>query len=170
MDTAANYDKPDLVACSEGTLFSGQMRLPKGPMLMVDRISHIASSGGRYDLGFLDAELDISPDLWFFDCHFQDDPVMPGCLGLDALWQLLGFYLAWSGGEGKGRALGAGEVKFFGQVLPTNRQVRYRLDIKRIIRRKLTMAIADAIVQVDGRDIYAATDLKVGLFTSTDGF
>lgn len=166
----SQYDKSDLVACSQGTLFPGAMRLPKGPMLMVDRIHRIADTGGRYDRGVLEAELEITPDLWFFDCHFQDDPVMPGCLGLDALWQLLGFYLAWSGGDGKGRALGAGEVKFFGQVLPENHTVRYQLDIKRVIRRKLTMAIADGRVQVDGRDIYTASDLRVGLFTSTDDF
>ncbi|WP_375177471.1 bifunctional 3-hydroxydecanoyl-ACP dehydratase/trans-2-decenoyl-ACP isomerase [Marinobacter mobilis] len=165
-----HYDKEALIACGEGTLFDGAMRLPTGAMLMLDRITDISASGGQYQKGFLDAELDIHPELWFFGCHFQDDPVMPGCLGLDALWQLLGFFLAWSGGEGKGRALGAGEVKFSGQVLPQHHQVRYRLNIKRVIRRKLTMAIADGSVSVDGREIYTARDLRVGLFTSTDHF
>ncbi|MED5468344.1 MAG: bifunctional 3-hydroxydecanoyl-ACP dehydratase/trans-2-decenoyl-ACP isomerase, partial [Pseudomonadota bacterium] len=151
-------------------LFPGAMRLPIDEMLMVDRITHIGTDDGEYGKGSLVAELDISPDLWFFKVHFEGDPVMPGCLGLDAMWQLVGFFLAWSGGEGKGRALGAGEVKFFGQVLPENKKVTYYLDIKRLIRRKLTMAIADARMEVDGREIYTAKDLRVGLFTSTDDF
>ena len=146
------------------------MRLPIDEMLMVDRITHIGADDGEYGKGSLVAELDINPDLWFFKVHFEGDPVMPGCLGLDAMWQLVGFFLAWSGGEGKGRALGAGEVKFFGQVLPENKKVTYYLDIKRLIRRKLTMAIADARMEVDGREIYTAKDLRVGLFTSTDDF
>lgn len=165
-----HFDKDALIECGHGRLFEGDMRLPTDQMLMMDRITHINDSDGAYGKGSLVAELDIDPDLWFFKVHFQGDPVMPGCLGLDAMWQLVGFYLAWSGGTGKGRALGAGEVKFFGQVLPDNKLVRYHLDIKRMVKRKLTMAIADARMEVDGREIYTAKDLRVGLFTSTDDF
>ena len=165
------FTREDLLRCSRGELFGpGNAQLPAPNMLMVDRIVHISEVGGKYGKGELVAELDINPDLWFFACHFEGDPVMPGCLGLDAMWQLVGFFLAWSGGEGRGRALGAGEVKFFGQVLPSNKRVRYYLDIKRMIRRKLTMAIADGRLEVDGREIYTAKDLRVGLFTSTDDF
>jgi 3-hydroxyacyl-[acyl-carrier protein] dehydratase/trans-2-decenoyl-[acyl-carrier protein] isomerase len=139
-------------------------------MLMFDRITHISEEGGLFDKGEIRAELDVTPDLWFFDCHFQGDPVMPGCLGLDAMWQLIGFYLGWAGGEGRGRALGSGEVKFYGQVLPTAKTVRYQIDIKRVIKRKLFMGLADAKLFVDDREIYSATDLKVGLFQSTDNF
>ena len=137
---------------------------------MIDRIVEINKTGGLNKLGCIEAELDIKPDLWFFDVHFMDDPVMPGCLGLDALWQLCGFFLSWSGCKGKGRALGCGEVKFTGQVLPTANKVAYSLDIKRIITRRLSMVIADGSVSVDGRVIYTAEDLKVGLFLSTDSF
>ncbi len=165
-----HFDKEDLINCGHGKLFPGAMRLPIDEMLMVDRILHVGADDGLYGKGSLVAELDINPDLWFFKVHFEGDPVMPGCLGLDAMWQLVGFYLAWSGGEGKGRALGAGEVKFFGQVLPDNKVVRYHLDIKRLIKRKLTMAIADGRLEVDGKEIYTAKDLRVGLFTSTDDF
>jgi 3-hydroxyacyl-[acyl-carrier protein] dehydratase/trans-2-decenoyl-[acyl-carrier protein] isomerase len=139
-------------------------------MLMFDRITHIDDSGGRYKKGVIRAELDIVPDLWFFDCHFRGDPVMPGCLGLDAMWQLVGFYLAWIGGAGRGRALGVGEVKFQGQVLPDSKLVSYRVDMKRVIRRKLIMGLGDGEMDVDGRTIYQATNLRVGLFTSTEGF
>lgn len=159
------------MASGRGELFGpDRARLPTPNMLMLDRITEIDDKGGKYDKGHIVAELDIHPDLWFFDCHFPTDPVMPGCLGLDALWQLTGFFLAWRGNEGRGRALGAGEVKFFGQVLPTARKVTYRLDISRIIERKLVMAISDGAVDVDGREIYTARDLRVGLFTSTDNF
>lgn len=168
--TPDHFTKEDLQACGEGTLLPGKMRLPLNEMLMMDRVTHFSESDGPYGKGSMVAELDINPDLWFFKVHFIDDPVMPGCLGLDAMWQLVGFFLAVTGGEGKGRALGCGEVKFFGQVLPTNKLVRYHLDIKRVIRRKLTMAIADARMEVDGREIYTAKDLKVGMFNSTDDF
>lgn len=167
---ASQFDRQALEDCGHGQLFPGAIRLPTDQMLMLDRVTHISDSGGIYNQGYLEAELDIRPDLWFFSCHFHGDPVMPGCLGLDALWQLIGFFLAWSGGEGKGRALGAGEVRFFGQVLPHHERVSYRLDIKRVIRRKLTMAIADGRLAVDGRDIYTARDLRVGLFNETDSF
>ncbi len=160
------YGYDELIACGNGELFGpGNPQLPVPNMLMFDRISHIAETGGVHNKGCVEAELDVRPDLWFFACHFPGDPVMPGCLGLDALWQLLGFHLGWLGGEGKGRALGCGEVKFTGQILPDNREVRYRLDIKRVIRRSLTMGIADGQVIVDGQTIYRAADLKVGLFT-----
>jgi len=139
-------------------------------MLMFDRIIEINNDGGLNGKGEIKAELDIRPDLWFFGCHFVDDPVMPGCLGLDALWQLCGFFLSWTGCEGKGRALGAGKVKFTGQVLPTAKKVTYTLNIKRLIARKLSMVIADGTVSVDGRTIYTADDLRVGLFLSTDSF
>jgi 3-hydroxyacyl-[acyl-carrier protein] dehydratase/trans-2-decenoyl-[acyl-carrier protein] isomerase len=139
-------------------------------MLMFDRIVEIHGEGGAHGKGRIEAELDIRPDLWFFGCHFVGDPVMPGCLGLDALWQLCGFFLAWVGCEGKGRALGAGNVKFTGQVLPTASKVTYTLDIKRLIARKLSMVIADGSMAVDGRTIYTADDLRVGLFQSTDSF
>lgn len=139
-------------------------------MLMFDRITRISDEGGAYGKGYVEAELDIHPDLWFFQCHFIGDPVMPGCLGLDAMWQLVGFYLAWIGGGGKGRALGVGEVKFTGQVLPRASKVTYQVDMKRVITRKLVLGIADGIVSVDGREIYTARDLRVGLFTSTDNF
>jgi 3-hydroxyacyl-[acyl-carrier protein] dehydratase/trans-2-decenoyl-[acyl-carrier protein] isomerase len=168
--TVESFDKSELIKCGNGELFEGDMRLPVDQMLMLDRITHISDEGGDYDKGLLIAELDIDPDLWFFQCHFKGDPVMPGCLGLDALWQLTGFFLAWGGGQGRGRALGSGEVKFTGQVLPSNKLVRYQLDIKRVVRRGITMGIADGIVSVDGRPIYHAKDLRVGLFTSTENF
>jgi 3-hydroxyacyl-[acyl-carrier protein] dehydratase/trans-2-decenoyl-[acyl-carrier protein] isomerase len=139
-------------------------------MLMFDRITSITENGGLYDKGFIMAELDIEQDLWFFGCHFEHDSVMPGCLGLDAMWQLVGFHLGWLGGPGRGRALGVGEVKFRGQVLPSNKLVTYRINLKRVMMRKLVMGIADAEMACDGRIIYEANDLRVGLFTSTDDF
>jgi 3-hydroxyacyl-[acyl-carrier protein] dehydratase/trans-2-decenoyl-[acyl-carrier protein] isomerase len=167
----SSYSRDDLQLAGTGQLFgSDRARLPLPPMLMLDRITHIDSDGGAHRLGQVVAELDIHPDLWFFRCHFESDPVMPGCLGLDALWQLIGFFLCWRGGLGRGRALGVGEVKFTGQVLPTSRLVTYTVDMKRVILRRLRMGIADASLAVDGRQIYTATDLKVGLFTSTDSF
>lgn len=165
------FTRDDLLACSRGEMFGpGNSQLPAPNMLMMDRISMITEEGGKFDKGYIEAELDITPDLWFFDCHFPGDPVMPGCLGLDAMWQLVGFFLGWSGGPGKGRALGVGEVKFTGQILPTASKVTYRIDLKRVIKRKLFMGMADGEVAVDGRVIYTASDLKVGLFQDTSSF
>jgi 3-hydroxyacyl-[acyl-carrier protein] dehydratase / trans-2-decenoyl-[acyl-carrier protein] isomerase len=164
-----NYE--ELLQCGRGEMFGpGNAQLPMPPMLMFDRITHISEAGGIFDKGEVTAEMEVKPDLWFFNCHFPGDPVMPGCLGLDALWQLLGFYLAWRGGPGHGRALGAGEVKFTGQVTPKNSLVTYRIDLKRVMMRKLVMGIADGIMAVDGREIYSAKDLRVGLFLSTEKF
>lgn len=166
-----SYDYDDLIASGHGELFGPTNgRLPKPNMLMLDRIAQITEDGGKYDKGQIIAELDINPDLWFFECHFEGDPVMPGCLGLDAMWQLVGFHLVWQGLQGRGRALGVGKVKFTGQVLPTAKRVTYQIDIKRVIARKLNMAIADGSLSVDGREIYTAEDLRVGLFSSTDNF
>jgi 3-hydroxyacyl-[acyl-carrier protein] dehydratase / trans-2-decenoyl-[acyl-carrier protein] isomerase len=166
-----HYDRDELLDCGYGRMFGpGNARLPVPNMLMMDRVLKINSDGGKHGKGEMLAELDIHPDLWFFACHFPGDPVMPGCLGLDAMWQLVGFHLAWLGNPGRGRALGVGEVKFTGQVLPTAKKVTYHLDMKRVIARKLVLGIADGTVQVDGREIYTATDLRVGLFTSTENF
>ena len=169
MQKQDSYTYEELLACGRGEIFGpGNARLPSPPMLMLDRITHISDDGGLYGCGKIIAELDICPELWFFDCHFKEDPVMPGCLGLDAMWQLIGFYLGSKAGLGRGRALGAGEVKFVGQVLPTGKLVRYEIDLKRVIMRKLVMGIADARLFIDGREIYVANDLRVGLFTQTD--
>ena len=167
----SSYTKEELLACGRGELFgAGNAQLPLPDMLMIDRIVEINSTGGKYGKGEIIAELDINPDLWFFGCHFQGDPVMPGCLGLDAMWQLVGFFLGWTGAPGRGRALGCGEVKFTGQVLPTHKKITYHIDIKRTIMRQLVLGIADGTMSVDGNAIYHGTDLKVGLFTSTDQF
>ena len=171
MTRPSSLDREQLLACGRGEMFGeGNARLPAPPMLMMDRITHIASEGGAYGKGVIRAELDITPDLWFFGCHFIGDPVMPGCLGLDAMWQLTGFFLTWLGAPGKGRALGCGEVKFTGQVLPDAKLVRYEIDISRVINRKLVMAQSDARMYVDDREIYSARDLRVGLFTETGSF
>jgi 3-hydroxyacyl-[acyl-carrier protein] dehydratase/trans-2-decenoyl-[acyl-carrier protein] isomerase len=171
VDKKASYSYEELLKCGHGKLFGpGNAQLPLPPMLMFNRITTISEEGGAHGKGQVIAELDVTPDLWFFDCHFEGDPVMPGCLGLDAMWQLVGFYLGWLGGPGHGRALGAGEVKFTGQVTPSNKKVTYYIDLRRVIMRKLFMGIADARMEVDGREIYTAKDLRVGLFTSTEGF
>jgi len=166
-----SYSYEELIESSKGELFGPEnARLPAPPMLMVDRIVEINADGGEFGKGQIIAELDVKPDLWFFDCHFESDPVMPGCLGLDAMWQLVGFFLCWSGSPGRGRALGAAEVKFTGQVLPDAKKVTYKIDISRLIQRKLVMGVANATMEVDGKEIYTAKDLKVGLFTSTENF
>lgn len=165
------YNRDELLSCGHGDMFGpGNAQLPTPNMLMMDRIIKITDDGGEFNKGEILAELDIQPDLWFFDCHFPGDPVMPGCLGLDAMWQIVGFFLAWIGNPGHGRALGVGEVKFTGQVLPTAKQVTYLINIKRVIARKLVLGVADGVMKVDGREIYSAKDLRVGLFTSTDNF
>jgi 3-hydroxyacyl-[acyl-carrier protein] dehydratase/trans-2-decenoyl-[acyl-carrier protein] isomerase len=163
-----SFSYEELIKCGNGELFGpGNAQLPQPPMLMFDRITQINKDGGEYGKGEVIAELDINPDLWFFKCHFNEDPVMPGCLGVDAMWQLVGFYLGWLGGPGRGRALGAGNIKFTGQVLPNAKKATYRINLSRVIARKLYMGVADATMEIDGKVIYEATNLKVGLFTDT---
>jgi len=159
----SSYEYEDLLACGRGELFAEGPQLPLPPMLMFDRIAEIADTGGQHGKGHARAEFEVKPDLWFFSCHFKGDPVMPGCLGLDALWQLLGFFLGWVGSPGKGRALGLGEVKFSGEVLPSVKKVVYGIDIKRVVRSKLVLGIADGWLSADGSIIYRAFDIKVGL-------
>ncbi len=171
MQKKNSFEYEELIQCAQGQMFGpGNAQLPMPPMLMFDRIVSITETGGSTDKGQIIAELDIKPDLWFFDCHFPGDPVMPGCLGLDAMWQLVGFFLGWMDGPGRGRALGSGEVKFTGQVTPKNKLITYHIDMKRVILRKLVMGIADGRMEVDGKPIYTAKDLRVGLFTSTENF
>jgi len=159
-----SFEYEDLLACGRGEMFEHGPQLPLPPMLMFDRISEIAEQGGEYGKGMVRAVLQLKPDLWFFPCHFKGDPVMPGCLGLDALWQMLGFFLGWLGSSGSGRALAVGEVKFSGQVVPTMKEVVYGIDIKRVMRSKLVLGIADGWLSADGNVIYRALDIKVGLF------
>ena len=162
-----SFSYEQLIDCANGDLFGkGNAQLPSPPMLMFDRITNINETGGVFQKGEIVAELDIKPELWFFDCHFKGDPVMPGCLGLDAMWQLVGFYLGWLEQPGKGRALGVGEVKFTGQVLDTVKKVTYQISIKRLILRKLILGVADGVLKADGEKIYEAKDMKVGLFQS----
>jgi 3-hydroxyacyl-[acyl-carrier protein] dehydratase/trans-2-decenoyl-[acyl-carrier protein] isomerase len=171
MTKQSSFNRDELLSCGSGEMFGpGNAQLPTPNMLMMDRITKIADQGGAYGKGEIRAELDIDPKLWFFDCHFPGDPVMPGCLGLDAMWQLVGFFLAWIGNPGHGRALGVGEVKFSGQVLPSAKSVTYQIDVKRVIIRRLVLGMADGKLKVDGREIYTAKDLRVGLFTSTENF
>jgi 3-hydroxyacyl-[acyl-carrier protein] dehydratase/trans-2-decenoyl-[acyl-carrier protein] isomerase len=161
----SSFDYEDLLACGRGELFGqGNAQLPVPPMLMFDRITEISEDGGPHGKGHVRAELDVKPDLWFFQCHFLGDPVMPGCLGLDALWQMTGFFLGWLGSPGRGRALGTGEIKFSGQVLPSVKKVVYGVDFKRVMRSKLVLGVADGWLEADGEVIYRAEDLKVGLF------
>ena len=163
-----SYQQAELQACGHGQMFGdGNAQLPLPPMLMFDRITHISDKGGVYGRGEVIAELDINPELWFFKCHFEGDPVMPGCLGVDALWQLVGFFLGWKGGAGHGRALGSGEIRFTGQVTPDCKLVRYQLSLKRVVMRKLFMGIADGQVEADGKVIYTSKDLRVGLFVGS---
>ena len=169
MPVKDHYNKEELLACGRGEMFGpGNAQLPVPNMLMMDRITSITRDGGLHGKGQVQAELDIDPSLWFFQCHFIGDPVMPGCLGLDAMWQLVGFYLGWSGAPGKGRALGVGEVKFTGQVTPKIKKVEYRIDLKRVIIRKLVMGVGDGVMLADGKPIYEAKDLRVGLFDAKD--
>ena len=166
-----SYNYNELIDCANGDLFGeGNARLPSPPMLMFDRITQIKLDEGKFKKGTIKAELDIKDNMWFFDCHFKADPVMPGCLGLDAMWQLVGFFLGWSGAEGRGRALGAGNVKFSGQVTPKNKLVTYRIEMRRVMLRKLVMGVADGTMLVDDKEIYTAEDLRVGLFKSTEEF
>lgn len=166
-DQKSSYTREDILACARGDLFGpGNAQLPAPPMLMFDRITHVSETGGAHDKGHIRAAFDIRPDLWFFGCHFIGDPVMPGCLGLDALWQLTGFYLGWLGEPGKGRAISTGEVKFTGMVTPENRLVEYGVDFKRVRRGRLVLGMADGWVKADGETIYQAGDLRVGLFKS----
>lgn len=165
----SRFEKADLLACARGEMFGpGNAQLPSPPMLMFDRITHIGADGGAHGKGQVVAELDVSDDLWFFGCHFIGDPVMPGCLGLDAMWQLVGFFLGWSGAPGRGRALGVGEVKFSGQVTTKISRVVYRIDLKRVILRRLVLGVADGVLEADGNPIYEARDLRVGLFNAAD--
>ena len=162
-----SFSYEQLIDCANGDLFGkGNAQLPSPPMLMFDRITNINETCGVFQKGEIVAELDIKPELWFFDCHFKGDPVMPGCLGLDAMWQLVGFYLGWLEQPGKGRALGVGEVRFTGQVLDTVKKVTYQISIKRLILRKLILGVADGVLKADGEPIYEAKDMKVGLFQS----
>ena len=164
-DKPNSYDYESLMRCARGELFGpGNAQLPAPPMLMVDRVTDIREDGGAHGKGGLDAEFAVRADAWFFQCHFPGDPVMPGCLGLDALWQLTGFFLGWLGMPGKGRALGVGEVKFSGMVTPEVKLIRYRVDMKRIIDRKLKLGIADGVMFADGEPIYQSSDMRVGLF------
>lgn len=171
LDNKNSYSREELLACARGELFGeGNAQLPLPNMLMVDRIVEINDYGGNAGKGLLVAELDITPDLWFFACHFHGDPVMPGCLGLDAMWQLVGFFLGWTGALGRGRALGSGQVKFSGQVTPKNKLIRYIINMKRIVKRGVVMGVADGSMEVDGKQIYTAADLRVGLFRNIEIF
>jgi 3-hydroxyacyl-[acyl-carrier protein] dehydratase/trans-2-decenoyl-[acyl-carrier protein] isomerase len=161
----SSFSKEELLTCSSGEMYGpGNAQLPSPPMLLFDRITQMTETGGTFDKGYIEAEFDIDPSLWFFDCHFKGDPVMPGSLGLDAMWQLVGFYLGWIGGKGRGRALGCGSVKFGGEIIPTTKLVTYKINMKRVINRRLVMGIGDGVLEMDGTPIYWAEDLRVGLY------
>lgn len=165
MERKSSYTYEDLLACAHGTLFGeGNARLPLPPMLMLDRILKITSEGGKYGKGEIEAELDIKPSLWFFPCHFENDPIMPGCLGLDAMWQLVGFFLGWMKAPGKGRALSVGEVKFSDMVTPAAAKLTFKIDIKKLLLRKFGIAIADGSMFIDGKLAYECKDMRVGVF------
>ncbi|MAK12741.1 MAG: beta-hydroxydecanoyl-ACP dehydratase [Candidatus Pelagibacter sp.] len=168
MKNKNSFNYNELISCANGEMFGlGNARLPSPPMLMFDRITSITEDGGAFGKGYIEAELDIKKDLWFFDCHFKTDPVMPGCLGLDAMWQLVGFFLGWVGNLGKGRALGVGEVKFTGEVLKNNKSAKYIIEMKRIIKKgETTVGLANGILLIDDKKIYSTKNLKVGLFKS----
>ena len=166
MEQKNNYNYEDLLTCAKGKLFGpGNAQLPMPPMLMFEKITNISSNGGANDKGVIQAEMSIKPDLWFFDCHFINDPVMPGCLGLDAMWQLLGFYLGWLGEKGRGRAISVGNVKFSGMILPQTKKLEYTINLKRVLTSKLVLGIADGLLSADGEVIYEASDLRVALFS-----
>ena len=166
MEQKNNYSFDDLISCAKGELFGfGNAQLPMPPMLMFDKITNISSVGGTKNKGIIEAEMEITPDLWFFECHFINDPVMPGCLGLDAMWQLLGFYLGWLGEKGKGRAISVGNVKFTNMVLPSTKKLQYTINLKRVLTGKLVLGIANGQLDADGKTIYEATDLRVALFS-----
>jgi len=168
-DRQSSFTYEELLECAHGRLFGeGNARLPLPPMLMFDRITKINDTGGEHGKGEIEAEFDVKPDHWFFECHFESDPVMPGCLGLDALWQSVGFYLGWLGLPGRGRALGVGEVRFAGEVLQNIKKLTYKLSMKRTIARRLVLGIADGVVLADGKEIYMAKDLRVGLFQAAE--
>ena len=161
----SSFSYDDLISCAQSEMFgAGNPQLPMPPMLMLDRVTLITNTGGVHGAGEVLAEYDITPDLWFFKCHFVGDPVMPGCLGMDGLWQLLGFFLGWAGGTGRGRAISVGQVKFFGQIEPSASKIVFKLDIKRVIMRRLTMGIADGCVLCDDERVFEASDIRVGLF------
>ena len=166
MEQKNNYSYEDLLTCAKGELFGlGNAQLPMPPMLMFEKITNISSDGGANNKGIIEAEMAIKPDLWFFDCHFINDPVMPGCLGLDAMWQLLGFYLGWLGEKGRGRAISVGNVKFSGMILPQTKKLEYTINLKRVLTSKLILGIADGLLAADGEVIYEARDLRVALFS-----
>ena len=164
MNLQNSFTKEELLECGHGNMFGvGNARLPMPPMLMFDRITKITNTGGMFEKGEIIAQFDVDPSLWFFECHFEKDPVMPGCLGLDAMWQLVGFFLGWIGEPGRGRALGSGSVKFAGEILQNSKLVEYHIHMKKIIKRGVVVGVGDGTVSVDGKKIYTAEGLKVGL-------